>query len=119
LAIRTDNKLQSAILQPRVQLSWDVNENHKDYIRFGAGIFASDLNNYAVINNLYFDGNHTATVDVRSPNVPLPNFIDYRNNYASIPTLDAFQLPTINFTGTDAKVPVVYKANASYSHFFH
>lgn len=118
LAIRTDNKLQSAILQPRVQLSWDVNENQKDYIRLGAGIFASDLNNYAVINNLYFDGNHTATVDVRSPNVPMPNFIDYRNSYASIPTLDAFQLPTINFTGTDAKVPVVYKANASYSHFF-
>ena len=118
LGIRTDNKLKSAILQPRVQLSWDVNEKHKDYIRFGAGIFASDLNNYMAINNLYFDGNHTATVDVRSPNVPFPNFIDYRTNYASIPTLDAFKLPTINYTGTDAKVPVVYKANLSYSHFF-
>ena len=118
LGIRTDNKLQSAILQPRIQMTWDVNEDHKDYIRLGAGIFASDLNNYAIINNLYFDGNHTATVDVRSPNVPFPNFADYRNNYSSIPTLDAFQLSTINFTGKDAKVPVVYKTNISYSHFF-
>lgn len=118
LGIRTDNKLKSAIFQPRMQFSWDVNENRTDYIRFGAGVFASDMNNYAVINNLYFDGNHTATVDVRSPNIPMPNFNDYRTNYSSIPTLDAFQLPTINFTGTDAKVPVVYKANLSYSHFF-
>jgi len=118
LGIRTDNKLQSAIIQPRMQFSWDVKEKHKDYIRLGAGVFASDLNNYAIINNLYFDGNHTATVDVRSPNVPMPNFNDYRNNYASIPTLNAFQLATINFTGKNAKVPVVYKANISYSHFF-
>lgn len=118
LGIRTDNKLQSAILQPRVQLTWDVKENHKDYIRAGAGIFASDLNNYAIINNLYFDGKKTATVDVRAPNVPVPDFIGYRNNFSSIPTLDAFQLPTINYTGTDAKVPVVYKANVSYTHFF-
>jgi hypothetical protein len=59
------------------------------------------------------------TVDVRAPNVPVPNFTGYRNNFSSIPTLDAFQLPTtINYTGTDAKVPVVYKVNVSYTHFF-
>jgi len=29
-----------------------------------------------------------------------------------------FQTPTINFTGPDARVPVLYKANISYSHFF-
>ncbi|AWG21562.1 TonB-dependent receptor [Flavobacterium faecale] len=118
LNIRTDNELQSAIIQPRIQFTWDVKENHKNYLRFGGGIFASDLNNYAIINNLYFDGNHTATVDVRAPNIPVPNFSDYRNNYASIPTLDAFQLPTINYTGTNTKVPVVYKSNISFSHFF-
>jgi hypothetical protein len=118
LSIKTNNKLRSAIFQPRVQLSWDVNDNHKDYLRFGAGVFASDLNNYTIINNLYFDGKKTATVDVRNPNVPTPNFNDYRNSYANIPTLAAFQLPTINYTGDDAEVPVVYKANISYSHFF-
>jgi hypothetical protein len=117
LGIRTDNKLRAFIVQPRIQLSWDINDQHKDFIRLGAGVFSSDLNNYLVINNLYFDGNHTATVDVRAPNLPVADFNAYRNNPASIPTLAAFQSATINTNGKDASVPVVYKANLSYSHF--
>ncbi len=117
LNLRTDNKLRSFVVQPRLQLNWDVNERHTDYIRFGAGIFASDINNYVIINNLTFDGKHLATVDVRSPNIPAPDFAAYRNNYASIPSLNAFQLPTINMTGPDARVPIMYKANLSYSRF--
>ncbi|MEJ1237517.1 TonB-dependent receptor [Chryseolinea sp. T2] len=119
LGIRTDNRLKSSVLQPRLQVTWDVNENHKDIIRIGGGIFASDINNYVLINNLTFDGKHLATVDVRAPNIPTPDFAAYRNNYGSIPTLDAFQLPTINTNGADAKVPVIYKANASYHHFIN
>lgn len=117
LGLRTDNKLKSFVVQPRLQLNWDVNERHTDFIRFGAGIFASDINNYVIINNLTFDGKHLATVDVRNPNVPAPDFAAYRNNYNSIPSLDAFQLPTINMTGKDARVPVMYKMNLSYSRF--
>ncbi|GAB3317191.1 carboxypeptidase regulatory-like domain-containing protein [Larkinella ripae] len=117
LGLRTDNKLKSFVVQPRLQLNWDVNERHTDYIRFGAGIFASDINNYVVINNLTFDGKHLATVDVRSPNLPTPDFAAYRNNYGSIPSLDRFQLPTINMTGSDARVPVMYKMNLSYNRY--
>lgn len=118
LNIRTDRKLKSAVLQPRLQLSYDINEKHTDIIRFGAGIFASDINNYVLINNLVFDGKHSATVDVRNPNVPAADFIGYRNGTAAIPTLAAFQLPTINTNGSNAQVPVLYKANLSYTHFF-
>ncbi|GAB3696594.1 TonB-dependent receptor [Spirosoma flavus] len=117
LKLRTDNKLKSFIVQPRLQLTWDVNERHTDYVRFGAGVFASDINNYVIINNLTFDGKHLATVDVRAPNIPTPDFAAYRSNYASIPSLAAFQLPTINMTGADARVPVLYKANLSYSRY--
>ncbi|GAB3989932.1 TonB-dependent receptor [Spirosoma daeguense] len=117
LKLRTDNKLKSFIAQPRLQLTWDVNERHTDYIRFGAGVFASDINNYVIINNLTFDGKHLATVDVRAPNIPTPDFAAYRTNYSSIPSLAAFQLPTINMTGADARVPVLYKANLSYSRY--
>lgn len=117
LNLRTDNKFRSFIAQPRLQLTWDVNDRHTDFVRLGGGVFASDINNYAIINNLTFDGKHLATVDVRAPNVPTPDFAAYRNNYASIPTLADSQLPTINLTGPDAKVPVIYKANASYSRF--
>lgn len=118
LNIRTDKKLKSAVIQPRVQLTYDINEKHRDIIRFGAGVFASDINNYVLINNLVFDGKHSATVDVRAPNVPVADFIGYRNGTAKAPTLPAFQTATINTNGTDAKVPVLYKANLSYTHFF-
>ncbi len=117
LKLRTDNVLKSFVVQPRLQLTWDVGDRHTDYVRFGAGVFASDINNYAIINNLTFDGKHLATVDVRAPNIPTPDFASYRTNYASIPSLAAFQLPTINMTGPDAQVPVIYKANLSYSRY--
>jgi hypothetical protein len=48
----------------------------------------------------------------------------YRQNPAAAPGVDLFKnaaipkLVTINMNGKDAKVPVVYKMNASYSHFF-
>ncbi|ARK13439.1 carboxypeptidase regulatory-like domain-containing protein [Fibrella sp. ES10-3-2-2] len=117
LGLRTDNKIKSFVVQPRLQLTWDINNQHTDFVRMGGGVFASDINNYVVINNLTFDGKHLATVDVRAPNVPTPDFAAYRTNYASIPSLAAFQLPTINMTGADAQVPVIYKANLSYTRY--
>ena len=118
LNLHTNNKLKSSVLQPRFQFTWDVNENRTDFIRFGAGIFASDINNYVLINNLVFDGKHSATVDVRAPNIPVVDFNGYRANPSTIPTLPGFQLPTINTNAADAQVPVMYKANLSYSHYF-
>lgn len=115
VGVRTDNKLKQFLIQPRVQFNWDINENRTDFLRFGAGIFGSDVNNYVTINNLTFDGKHLATVDVVNSNVPKPDFIGYRNGTATAPTLEALQLPTINTYGPDAKIPVVYKANLSYS----
>ncbi len=118
LGLRTDNKLKSFVVQPRFQFTWDVKEAHTDYIRFGAGIFASDINNYMTINNLVFDGKHSATVDVRAPNIPAVNFPGYRANPSTSPTLPEYQLPTINTNAADAQIPVLYKANISYSHYF-
>ncbi|WKK58565.1 carboxypeptidase regulatory-like domain-containing protein [Sphingobacterium sp. BN32] len=115
LKLRTDNRLSSFILQPRLQFTWDINENQTDFLRVGGGIFASDINNYMIINNLTFDGSNLATVDVRGAQVPTPDFEAYRKDPNSIPSLKEHQLPTINFTGEDAKVPTVYKANLSYT----
>ncbi len=117
LGIRTDNRLASFILQPRLQFSWDINGNQTDYLRAGAGIFASDINNYMIINNLTFDGSNFATVDVRGAAVPQVDFANYRTNQGSIPSLEQYQVPTINYTGENAKVPTVYKANLSYTRF--
>jgi hypothetical protein len=64
MGIRTDNKIKSFVIQPRFQFDWNINEGNKDFLKFGAGIFSSDINNYMIINNLVFDGKHLATVDV-------------------------------------------------------
>ncbi len=115
IGVRTDHEISQFLLQPRVQFDWDINENHTDYIRLGAGIFGSDLNNYMTINNLSFDGTHFATVDVFGVDVPTPNFIGYRNGTVAAPSLANFQVPTINTYAEDAQIPVIYKANLSYN----
>ncbi len=124
LGLRTDNGLATFQVQPRLQFTWDVNEKHTDIIRLGGGIFASDINNYAMINNMVFDGTKVMSVDVTGDLVPTPDFAAYRQNPLSAPGADLFDDPripkvaTINMNGADAKVPVVYKANFSYTHFF-
>lgn len=70
------------------------------------------------INNLVFDGYHSATVDAKGPNIPIVDFLKCRTDPQTILTLEVFQLPTINTNATDAQVPVVDKANLSYSHYF-
>ncbi|WP_233509687.1 TonB-dependent receptor [Pedobacter chinensis] len=115
IGVRTDHELKQFLVQPRIQFNWDINENRTDFVRFGAGIFGSDINNYMTINNLTFDGKHFATVDVVAPNVPIPDFIGYRNGSVMAPSIASQQVPTINTYAEDAKVPVVYKANLSYS----
>ncbi|WP_284460446.1 carboxypeptidase regulatory-like domain-containing protein [Chryseobacterium sp.] len=120
MGIRTDNKIKSFVIQPRFQFDWNINEQNKDFLKFGAGIFSSDINNYMIINNLVFDGKHLATVDVNPSAIGLtPDFNSYRSDYASVPSLAQYQIPTINYTGKDAKIPIVYKANISYTHFFN
>ncbi|WP_223607108.1 TonB-dependent receptor [Chryseobacterium sp. OSA05B] len=120
MGIRTDNKIKSFVIQPRFQFEWNFNEQNKDFLKFGAGIFSSDINNYMIINNLVFDGKHLATVDVDPATAGLtPDFYRYRTDYSSVPSLAQYQIPTINYTGEDAKIPIVYKANISYTHFFN
>lgn len=124
LGLRTDNKLRTFHFQPRVQMIWDINDKHTDIIKAGAGIFASDINNYSFINNMVFDGTRVATIDITGAHVPVPNFPGYRQDPATAPGMELFNnpaiknVPTINTNAPDAAVPVIYKANASYTHFF-
>lgn len=123
LGLRTDRSLRTFQVQPRIQFNWDINERHRDYLRFGAAIFGSDINNYAMINNMVFDGTKVLSIDVTGAQVPTPNFPGYRKDPSSAPGKDLFdagvpRLATINMNGKDARIPVVYKANISYNHLF-
>ncbi|MCD7927007.1 MAG: carboxypeptidase regulatory-like domain-containing protein [Bacteroides sp.] len=131
LGLRTDNGMSTFQIQPRVQITWDFNDKHTDILRVGGGIFASDINNYAMINNMVFDGTKVMSLDIKNtkyePNiVPVPDFVSYRKDPSTVPGIDllndpkyaAKAVPTINMNSKDSKVPVVYKANISYTHFF-
>lgn len=125
LGISTDNGINTFHVQPRVQFTWDVNEQRKNIIRFGGGIFGSALNPYSMLNNMLFDGTRIAGVDIIDPRLmPTPDFIGYRQDPNSAPGRDLIDQPgveklvTINTNSKDVKVPTVYKANLSLNHFF-
>ena len=121
LGLKTDHSLTTFQIQPRVQFTWDVAERQKDIIRFGAGIFGSDILNYTMINNMVFDGTRMAAVDLRGANVPVANFPAYRDDPATAPGKELFNNPavqkltTINLNREDVRIPVLYKANFSYN----
>jgi hypothetical protein len=118
LGMTTNRSLKTFQVQPRIQFNWDINEKHRDYLRLGAGVFGSDINNYAMINNMVFDGTKVMSVDIQT-GIPTPNFPGYRNDPSTAPGRDLLNrsVPTINMNGKDARIPVVYKANVSYSRF--
>ena len=78
LGVKTNRGLSLFLVQPRVQLTWDLGDRHNDIFKLGAGIFASDINNYAMVNNMVFDGSRICTVDIQGAAVPTPNFPAYR-----------------------------------------
>lgn len=126
LGLVTDRGLKTFQIQPRIQFNWDINEKHRDYLRLGAGIFGSDINNYAMINNQVFDGTRVFSVDIdsKSPvfNTLVPNFPGYRANPSTAPGKELFaqglpKVATVNMNGESARIPTVYKANLSYNRF--
>ena len=123
LGLKTNVSAGGFQIQPRLQFTWDVNDQHTDVIKFGAGIFGSALNNYSDINNLQFDGTKIYAVDIQGGNVPTPDFELYRQDPSKAPGKELFDIPgvskmtTINMNSEDIKVPTVYKANISYNKF--
>jgi hypothetical protein len=130
LKLRTDHSLNTFQIQPRVQFTWDIGERQKDIVRFGGGIFGSDILNYTMINNMVFDGTKLTSVDITNPStgpglVPTPNFPLYRRDPSKTPGTELFNIPgvarlsTINLNRENVRIPVVYKGNISYNHFIN
>lgn len=129
LNLSTTNKVRSLQLQPRFQLTWDVNDKHKDLIKIGGGIMSSNMNNYAMVNNLLFDGNKVYSIDINSnPNeagycLGFADFNAYRKDPSKAPGIELFnqlgiaKSSTYNINAKNLKLPTVYKYNISYNKF--
>ncbi len=124
LELKTTNTVQTFQLQPRAQLTWDINNRKTDIIKVGAGIFGSNLNNYSMVNNLEFDGLRVVAIDTRNLAGVTPDFEGYRQDPSSAPGAELFdqlglpKVATFNINSEDVKVPALYKVSASYNHFF-
>jgi Carboxypeptidase regulatory-like domain len=122
LNIKTNNTLADYNnIQPRFQLTWDVDGRQRDLIKLGGGIFSAQPVSYLQLNNIQNSGTIVGSVDVSGAAVPVPDFVSYRNDPSTtpgIPTGASF-ISTINSVSDDFQVPSVYKANLSYNRFFN
>lgn len=123
LGIRTDRKpVDWNNLQPRFQLTWNIGGTNTDIVKIGGGAFSAMAMYYNVANNLLFDGQRIASIDVSNtpanPNaVPRPDFPAYRRDPSTAPGVPPGQsfVSTINATGPNFQVPMTWKFNVSYN----
>ncbi len=121
LGIRTDNKPSDwNNIQPRFQLTYNVQGKSNDIIRLGGGVFSSQPHYYAQVNNIQNSGVLLGAIDVTGNSVPVPNFPGYREDPSTVPGLPEGASPfsTINAVSEDFEVPTIFKGNLSYTHLF-
>jgi hypothetical protein len=102
--------------QPRFQLTWNVGGNNKNIVKLGGGGFSNMAMYYNLANNMLFDGNKVASIDV-STGIPFPDFKAYREDPTKAPGVQPGQpvVSTINSIGREFEIPFTWKANLSYN----
>jgi hypothetical protein len=121
LGVKTDRKPTDwNNFQPRFQITWNIGGKNTDILKIGAGSFAAQAMYYNIANNMLFDGQKIASIDVtgiNNPLMPRPNFPGYRADPATAPGVPAGQpfVSTINATGPNFQVPTSWKFNVSYN----
>lgn len=121
LGIRTDERpVDLNNIQPRIQLTWNVKGENKDFVKLGGGVFSAQPHYYAQVNNIQNSGTLLGAIDVTGDNVPTPDFPAYRNDPSTVPGVPEGVTPfsTINAVSDDFEVPTIFKGNLSYTHFF-
>jgi hypothetical protein len=106
--------------QPRAQLVWRLDEQSRDVLRVGAGLFTAQAPYYAEHNQLLYTGTSLAEIDLRNAAVPTPNFPGYRANPSTVPGLAAGTAPPppyVNVVG-DYHAPETLKTIVAWEHRF-
>ena len=110
--------------QPRLNLIWDMKSNGMDILKFGAGLFASELTTQPITFAHIDNGVDFRQIDIRT-NVPVPDWKAYQNNFNLVPgvayynSLTAKQPATVLALDKNLKSPLTFKTNLSYYHYFN
>jgi len=110
--------------QPRVNLVWDVNNNGQDVVKWGAGLFASELTTQPITFAHIDNGVDFRQIDIRS-NVPMADWQAYQKDFNKVPGVDYYnslttkQPATVLVMDKNLKIPLTFKTNLSYYHYFN
>jgi len=111
-------------IQPRVNLIWDVNNDGRDIVKWGAGLFASELTTQPITFAHIDNGVDFRQVDIRT-NVPIPNWAAYQKDFNLVPGTDYYnslpttQPATVLVLDKHLKNPLTFKTSLSYYHYFN
>ncbi|MBS1665524.1 MAG: TonB-dependent receptor [Bacteroidetes bacterium] len=111
-------------IQPRMNLIWDVKGNGQDIVKFGAGLFASELTTQPITFAHIDNGVDFRQIDIRQ-NVPQAQWSVYQNNFNAVPGVDYYnslttkQPATVLAIDKHLKNPLTFKTNISYYHYFN
>lgn len=110
-------------IQPRVNLIWDVNNNGRDIVKWGAGLFASELTTQPITFAHIDNGVDFRQINITS-NVPIPDWKGYQKDFGLVPgvayynSLPTTQPATVLALDKHLKNPLTFKTSLSYYHYF-
>ena len=125
LGVRTDVvPFDAKNVQPRVNLIWDVNSNGRDVVKFGAGLFASELTTQPITFAHIDNGVDYRQIDIRT-NVPHADWAAYQKDFSKVPGVDYYnslttkQPATVLVLDKHLKNPLTFKTSLNYYHYFN
>jgi hypothetical protein len=111
-------------VQPRANLIWDVHNNGRDIVKFGAGLFASEFTTQPITFSHIDNGVDFRQIDIRK-DVPVPDWTAYQKDFNKVPgveyynSLSAKQPATVLVLDKNLKNPLTFKTNVGYYHYFN
>ncbi len=111
-------------IQPRFNLIWDVHSNGRDIVKFGAGLFASELTTQPITFAHIDNGVDFRQIDIRGDQVPHADWQAYQKDFSKVPGVDFYkslstkQPATVLALDKNLKNPLTFKTSLGYYHYF-
>ncbi len=126
LGIRNDvTPFDGDNIQPRLNLIWDVQNDGRNIVKFGAGWFASQFTTQAFTMAHIDDGISFKEIDVRGDDVPEANWPSYYEDFSNVPGeeyLNSLDLETppafVVALDENLQTPMTFKTNLSFHRYF-
>ncbi|MFD2034533.1 carboxypeptidase regulatory-like domain-containing protein [Belliella marina] len=106
--------------QPRVQFTYDFNEDQKNVLKLGFGGYSANIVHWAQLSNILQSGTQLTDLLLTGADVPTPNYPSYIQNPASVPGVPVGgqgRSPYINLIGENFEAPYTWKGNLAYRRF--